>query len=135
MDLDSLLIRVHNCDTWRSLYKLSEAFIENGMVLVPTVNGSQALCRVESGYPKHDRIFDDYVFVESNDINLPIPRSNKLTLIEFIKKAASVNKLSLKSTSYFQNVALYGRAIHIVNETDCKSDQTIADIGGLLDDL
>lgn len=47
-----LIQLIGKCHDWRSLYAISEQFLNSGL----------ALCRAQDGIPQHGEIFDDYIF-------------------------------------------------------------------------
>ena len=131
MAIESLISKVKKCVDWRGFYKLSEEILDNGFALVTTVNGNHALCRIENGQPVHHAIYEDYIFIDSS-LHSPISKEMRRSLIEFISTNASTNTLNDASVSYFNNVALYGKAVFI---NECTDSQVIDQLGRELDDL
>lgn len=129
----NLLNSLERCRTYRDVYALKSLFEQNGMVIMRSVNGTRALCKLKNGTPKCDRIFEDFIFIEGSDDKVITDKEIHL-MIEFVSSADPSEIARPEIKSYKKNHSLYGKVVAIFNEEKKKARQDIRIISESIQD-
>lgn len=132
--LGGLLDKIRRCPSWKNLYALKNEFADAGLLIIVSENGNKVLCRIENGQPITDKVLDDFIFIQSKDETSGIPRHMTETIIGFVHKNASANRIIDDMPSYKRYYSLYGSAIRIGNERSSIEEQIINSISNVLID-
>lgn len=128
-----LLNYLERCRTYRDVYALKSLFEQNGMVIMQSVSGTRALCKLKNGTPKCDRIFEDFIFIEGSDDKIITDKEIQI-MIEFVSSADPKEIARPEIKSYRKNHSLYGNVVAIFNEEKKKATQDIRIIGESIQD-
>jgi hypothetical protein len=131
--MKKLLKSLEKCYTYRDLYHLEEQFLENGLALTTTNNGTRVLCAIRDGQVQGRQMFQDFIFIDQPDQN--VLESRQLEIIKnFVQENASNEKLALEPKSYHKKYSLYGPAFSFNEEKRLLGEQTIRYISRLIED-
>lgn len=108
MGKSQIIEKIKRCASWDDLYSIGEEFIKYGMIIKITESGKRTLCRIENGRPIHNRIIDDYIFIQSEGVS--IPRRTINLIVEFVRKHTNTNenKIVPDIKGYHITNAVYG---------------------------
>lgn len=127
--MKNIIKYIEKCSTWRDIYSLKETFLEHGLCITNTINGTGAICTIKNGQIQTEMIFDDYIFIEGKDAGLISERSMEI-LSEFIADKSSEQRLSPETVSYIKHSSFYGKSIGLVGDAATQQIQFISNLLG-----